>query len=113
MSLTDDNRTCVELWQIIAHYGYAHQKGKAIEELTELAQALSRDLQGDGDRMNITEEMADCCIMLGQLQLIYGNTPELERTVEEKIFRTLRKIEAERKGEATAVTDRRMRDGGD
>lgn len=98
MSLTDDNRTCVELWQIIAHYGYAHQKGKAIEELTELAQALSRDLQGDGDRANITEEMADCCIMLGQLQLIYGNAPEVERAVDKKIGRTLAKIEAERKG---------------
>ena len=98
MSLTDDNRTCVALWQIIAHYGYAHQKGKAIEELTELAQALSRDLQGDGDRANITEEMADCCIMLGQLQLIYGNAPEVERAVDEKITRTLAKIEAERKG---------------
>ena len=29
MSLTvDDNALCLELWQIIAHYGYAHQKGK-------------------------------------------------------------------------------------
>lgn len=101
MSLTDDNRTCVDLWQIIAHYGYAHQKGKAIEELTELAQALSRDLQGDGDRMNIAEEMADSYIVLAQMQLIYGNAPEVERAVEEKIARTLAKIEAERKGAAT------------
>lgn len=33
MSLTDDNQVCVDLWQIIAHYGYVHQKKKAVEEL--------------------------------------------------------------------------------
>lgn len=101
MSLTDDNRTCVELWQIIAHYGYAHQKGKAIEELTELAKALSRDLQGDGDRANITEEMADCYIMLEQMELIYGNHPEVVRAMFDKLDRTLTKIQEERKGVAT------------
>ena len=69
----DDNKTAIDLWQIIAHYGYAHQKEKAIEELNELAQALARDLQGIGSRENIAEEMADVHIMLGQLQLIYGN----------------------------------------
>ena len=38
-----------------------------MEELGELQQALARDLQGEADRANIAEEMADVYIMLSQL----------------------------------------------
>lgn len=98
MHLTDDNKICIDLWKIIAHYGYSHQKEKAVEELGELQQALARDLQGEANRANIAEEMADVYIMLAQLQLIYGNVPDIANAVRLKLARTLDRVEAERTG---------------
>lgn len=54
--------------EAIAHFSPMAQKNKAIEELSELIRALSRD-----DRENIAEEMADVRIMMGQLEIIYEN----------------------------------------
>lgn len=98
-----NNANCANLWRIIAHFGgYAHQKEKAIEELSELQQALARDLQGEGDRANIIEEIADALVMIAQLVLIYGIHREVERVADEKVNRTLERIEKEQK-EATAT----------
>lgn len=98
-----DNANCANLWRIIAHFGgYAHQKEKAIEELTELAQALARDLQGEGDRANITEEIADVLVTAAQLVLIYGIARDVQRVADEKVNRTLARIEREQR-EATAT----------
>lgn len=97
------NANCANLWRIIAHFGgYAHQKEKAIEELTELAQALARDLQGEGDRANITEEIADVLVTVAQLVLIYGIAYDVQRVADEKVNRTLARIEKEQR-EATAT----------
>ena len=94
-----DNANCANLWRIIAHYGgYAHQKEKAIAELSELQQALARDLQGEGDRANIIEEIADALVMIAQLVLIYGIHRDVERAASYKILRTLVRIEKEQKG---------------
>lgn len=94
-----DNANCANLWRIIAHYGgYAHQKEKAIEELSELQQALARDLQGEGDRDNIIEEIADALVMIAQLVLIYGIHRDVERVAADKLLRTLARIEKEQKG---------------
>ena len=100
--LIESNEIAVDLWQIIAHHGYAHQKHKAIEEASELIEALTRDLNGQGDRRNIAEEMADCYIMLAQLELIYGNHGDVVQFVRDKLARTLERVEAERAGEATS-----------
>lgn len=97
--LIESNEIAVDLWQIIAHHGYAHQKHKAIEEASELIEALTRDLNGQGDRRNIAEEMADCYIMLAQLELIYGNHGDVVQFVRDKLARTLERVEAERAGE--------------
>lgn len=96
--LIESNEIAVDLWQIIAHHGYANQKHKAIEEFSELTEALSRDLQGTGDRRNIAEEMADSYLMLAQLELIYGNHADVVSFVREKLARTLARVEADRKG---------------
>lgn len=97
MTITD-NKTALDLWQIIAHFGYANQKKKAIEELGELSRALARDLQGMPDRDNIAEEMADVYIMLGQLELIYGNRDAVAWAITDRIARTLERVESERQG---------------
>lgn len=96
--LIEHNEVAVDLWQIIAHHGYGHQKEKAVEEFSELIEALARDQQGNGDRANIAEEMADCYIVLAQLELIYGNHDAVVDGIRMKLARTLEKIEAERMG---------------
>lgn len=99
MNLLSDNETVINLWNIIAHFGgYANQKEKAIEELGELSTAIARDLQGEGDRANITEEMADVYIMLAQLELIYGNHGEVLRMAHRKLTRTMERVNAEKEG---------------
>ena len=96
--LIEHNEVAVDLWQIIAHHGFSHQKHKAIEEFSELTEALSRDLNGDRDRKNIAEEMADCYIMLAQLELIFGNHVEVVDEIRDKLARTLERVERERQG---------------
>lgn len=59
----------------IKHYGPVPQIHKSIEELSELIRALSRtiDRMDTDDVDNVAEEMADVRIMLGQMEIIYGN----------------------------------------
>lgn len=113
MKILDDNARVVELWRIISAHGYRGQKEKAVEELCELATELARDLQGDGVRAAITEEMADVYLMLGQLELMYGNAEEVRRTVEEKLARTLRRMNAETELRTEGKRDFYRREHGD
>lgn len=53
----------------IRKFGLGTQRMKAIEELSELIQALARCDDPD----NLSEEMADVRIMLDQLELMLGN----------------------------------------
>lgn len=89
----ENNATCMDLWKIITANGYRVQKEKAIEEICELGTELARDIQGDGNRASITEEMADAYVVLAELLLIYGNQEEVRTVAEEKIKRTLEGLE--------------------
>lgn len=67
-------------------WGAKAQIVKAMEEMAELIQALSRRLLcmylnapgGNAALENVREEMADVSIMLNQLELIFGDTTEEE-----------------------------------
>lgn len=91
------------LQNAIDTWGPRTQTVKAMEEMAELIQALSRRLlcmwlgTGDGNAAleNVREEMADVSIMLGQLELIYGDTTEEE-------IRKLLRLEARIAAEKTA-----------
>jgi hypothetical protein len=56
--------------KLIAKYGELHQKIKTIEELSELIQALVKDISNQEN--NVIEEMADVELMLDQLKVIYN-----------------------------------------
>ena len=73
--------------EAIAHYSPMAQKNKAIEELSELIRALSRD-----DLDNVAEEMADVRIMLGQLEMIYGNRDRVREIEWMKLTRLKERI---------------------
>lgn len=65
-------------------YGTEHQKVKAIEELGELVQAISRSLIGSDH--NVEEEIADVEIVLAQLRHMYCNE-KIDKIKEEKMNR--------------------------
>lgn len=81
----------------LAKWGEAAQAIKAIEELSELQTQLARwacsELVGDlmprrkdpeALERSIREEIADCYIMLEQMELVFGDASEIE---EEKLLR--------------------------
>lgn len=59
------------LEKAIEVYGKDLQKQVAIEEMAELTKEICKDFRGKGNREHIIEEMADVCIMLDQLMIIY------------------------------------------
>ena len=86
------------LKQAIKHYGSHNQMLKCIEECGELSRAISRILtelsSGDGQtteetQNNLYEEIADVCITLQQLIIMFdcGDDVEIE------ILRKLRRLE--------------------
>ena len=59
------------LEKAIEVYGADLQKQVAIEEMAELTKEICKDFRGKGNREHIIEEMADVCILLDQLMIIY------------------------------------------
>lgn len=57
-------------------FGKQAQEIVAMEELSELIQALSKNMRGADNRSNISEEIADVEIMLEQLKIIFNNESE-------------------------------------
>ena len=56
----------------IKHYGEGMQSVVCMEELSELSQAISKEIRGRGDRSNLVEEMADVIICLEILKQIFS-----------------------------------------
>lgn len=80
--------------RFIEHFGHKPQVYKAVEELLELAEVLIKDVNKEySDKSHIVEEMADVCIMLHQVKMIYGiTTEELKDIVKQKLKRTMIRI---------------------
>ena len=73
--------------EAVKHYGKDNQLNVCIEELSELIKELCKDKRGQGNADHIAEEMADVCIMLGQLSEIYQNTSEVNKWIVNKLNR--------------------------
>lgn len=74
----------------VREFGHTIQAFVATEEMGELIQALSKDLRGQGNTQNISEEIADVSIMLSQLILIYGIDAQQHH---EMMYKKLEKLE--------------------
>lgn len=57
-------------------YGNGMQLVVCMEELSELTQAISKEIRGRGDRSNLVEEMADVIICLEILKQVFEITDE-------------------------------------
>ena len=95
----ESTRTIEDVFRrAIKKYGASAQKMKAIEECSELIQAVARDLEGQPDPENIAEEIADVAIMLDQLQEIYQNREAVALIRKLKARRLRYRMKAEKGG---------------
>lgn len=86
------------LEKAIETYGKDMQLNVAIEELSELIKEICKNKRGSDNRENIIEEMADCYIMLEQLNIIFDiEYSEINRVIEEKLSRLEKRLAESRK----------------
>lgn len=84
----------------IDYYGTYEQHSVAMEECSELIQAISKFLRADKPkdmliaRNHIREEIADVMIMIDQLRLMHSiGDKEMEQEVEYKVMRLKKRVE--------------------
>lgn len=89
---------------IADEYGLGKQARQCIEELSELIKAICKwDIKwGDSllsdsyeceERTNIIEEIADCKIMLSQIEYLMSAEYDVQKEMERKLGRQIRRIE--------------------
>lgn len=79
----------------VRKFGKTAQLIMAMEEMSELIQALSKDVRGKGSRNNISEEIADVEIMLAQLKIIYRNANDVDDWRADKLSLLQKRIDKE------------------
>ena len=89
------------LEKAIETYGKDMQLNVAIEELSELIKEICKNKRGSDNRDNIIEEMADCYIMMEQIEIIFGlKYCDIKAVYDEKLARLERRL-AERSENGT------------
>ena len=78
------------LEKAIATYGKDMQLNVAIEEFSELTKEICKHKRGSDNLASIIEEMADCYIMLEEMQIIFDLNGE---TVANEIIRKVERLE--------------------
>lgn len=81
---------------IANHYGKDHQVLIAIEEMSELTKELCKYFRRYDRKKEIIEEVADAQIMLEQLIELFGINNEVDRMIDYKLNRQIRRMEQER-----------------
>lgn len=80
----------------IATYGVDMQLTVAVEEFSELIKEICKLKRGNNNIDGITEEMADCYIMLKQLEIIFDiDTEDIRHIINNKIDRLEKRLEKE------------------
>lgn len=96
--ITKINRT-LDIAYIAKHYGYDTQTIKAIEEYSELIQAIAkfRTRESEEYKQNIVEEIADSYIMTAQLvYLLDLDADKIEDMIDCKLKRERNRIKNEK-----------------
>lgn len=78
--------------EAIATYGVESQRKMAIEEMSELTNALMKFERGRNTVEDIVEEIADVIIMMNQLAIIYGQK-SVNHQIEYKTQRLKRRLD--------------------
>lgn len=86
------------LKKAIETYGVDMQLNVAIEEFSELTKEICKYKRGADNRSEILEEMADCYIMLEQMQLMFNlNFRAIASMMNEKVERLRTRLDGEQK----------------
>lgn len=89
------------LERAVATYGKDMQLNVAIEELSELIKEICKNKRGENNIANITEELADCYIVMEQIAFIFNITDcAITDVVRAKIDRLEKRL-AERNKDGT------------
>jgi hypothetical protein len=92
------------LEKAIETYGKDMQLNVAIEEFSELIKEICKNKRGADNREAIIEEMADCYIMLMQLEIIFGvKDDEINGVTDAKLERLEKRLEEGAKNETNQV----------
>lgn len=117
MKAEKDRARIIELTTILDHYGSKSQSRQAVEELSELIQAICKcermnytfgECENDPANLeesmnaykNLLGEIADVIVMIEQLKIMVGarDRTRIENIIDEKINRQLERIKAESEG---------------
>lgn len=117
MKAKKDRARIIELTTILDHYGSKAQSRQAVEELSELIQAICKydrinytfgECEDDTEKLekaenaykNLLGEIADVIVMIEQLKIMVGERgrTRIENIIDEKINRQLERIKAESEG---------------
>jgi NTP pyrophosphatase (non-canonical NTP hydrolase) len=72
----------------IVQYGMHNQCVVAVEELSELQKEICKALRGQPNKENMTEELADCWIVIEQLKMMFNITDaDVQKVVWQKTTR--------------------------
>lgn len=90
------SRDDLRIEQIAAHYGFTSQADMAIEECSELIQAICKLRRGYSENhyTNLLEEVADVLIVARQLRYLLGYG-SIDKIIEDKLSRQMRRISDE------------------
>lgn len=80
----------------IDKYGKNQQMMMCIEEMSELAKELCKNIRGRSNEENIAEEIADVQIMLNQMMIIHKCETAVYFWEDEKLQRLKKRIEQEK-----------------
>lgn len=83
-----------EIYSVALNVWGAHaQELMAVEEMSELTQALSKHFRGKTDLVNIVEEIADVRIMLEQLEMLFDCSAAVQGALDYKIERLQERLD--------------------
>lgn len=72
----------------IETYGKDMQLNVAVEEFSELIKEICKSKRGKDNKPNIIEELADCYIMMEQLEIIFDVNPcDIRAMIDKKLTR--------------------------
>lgn len=85
--MTEQNRQ--DITKIIVSSNPLKQEIVAIEELSELIKEVTKMTRGNGSLIHLTEEIADCLIVIEELKILFGIDEDIiANFIEAKIKRT-------------------------
>lgn len=86
------------LEKAVATYGKDMQLTVACEELSELIKEICKNIRGIDNVESITEELADCYIMMEQIAIIFGiKNCDINAFIDEKLARLEKRMEEREK----------------